>query len=36
MTVMFKSGNSYKDTTINDIKVIKGKDRKIADITLKK
>lgn len=35
-TVTFKAMNGYRDTTINNIKIIKGQETKIAEITLKK
>jgi hypothetical protein len=34
--VTFKGANGYLDTTINDIKIVKGKETRIPDITLHK
>jgi hypothetical protein len=35
-TVIFKGANGYTDTTINNIKIVKGKETKIPDVTLHK
>ncbi len=35
-TATFKAMNGYHDTTINNIKVVKGQETKIAEITLRK